>query len=285
MNSPHSRKEAHNIVLKDINTVNKISNDHIFQENVCFSNDRRFYLDGKIVDQYIRNQPDVAKNVNCLVNKNSVNDLSASFLPDNNFQSHDFMTKTHSYVVNNTPNKCCRSGEFTKNNVAESHFIVDSFAHNSDIIHRNSTFIESDVNIVEEPSINSSFRTTNTTRNMLTSNENVGQRFSVIGLSGRYLVHQPYSSQSVCSSSRLSLGSMGPNCVYPYQKKPSVFDSLNRCNDYSYMVIFDYEAHTGEEVSAHKGDQIRILDNRYIFNVLKSIQCLYLYCFMVNMIF
>ncbi|CAH8540836.1 unnamed protein product [Schistosoma turkestanicum] len=136
----------------------------------------------------------------------------------------------------------------------ESPLTVDSGTHKSDKPYRSSVVVGSN----RLKNLEQNGRTVSTTATIFMENVDSDHNSSVGGLSTRYLVHQPCFPSSAGSSSRLSLGSggAGTNSKKLY---PLTLENSHK-SGYYHVAIFDYEAHTSEEVSARKGDHLRVLD-------------------------
>ncbi|VDO92027.1 unnamed protein product [Schistosoma mattheei] len=155
-------------------------------------------------------------------------------------------------------NRYSRSGcASVTRSAMESPLTIDSGTHKSDKPYRSSVVVDS--NRLKNLEQNSG--TVSTAATIFMENGSSDHHSSVGGLSTRYLVHQPYFPSSAGSSSRLSLGSVGP-CINSKKFYPLTQENSHN-SEYYHVAIFDYEAHTSEEVSARKGDQLRVLDLRY----------------------
>ncbi|TNN07763.1 Tyrosine-protein kinase Fyn isoform 1 [Schistosoma japonicum] len=211
---------------------------------------------------YLNNKHSVSP-VNWCVPSNEPSDelilqnLNSPHRISNHVQSHMHLQQHSS--LNIIPfmigNRYSRSGCASATRSAmESPLTIDSGTHKSDKPHRSSVVVDPD----RPTNFDQSKRTVSTTGTIFMENGNSDHRSSVGGLSTHYLVHQPYFPPNTGSSGRLSLGSGGIS-VNP--KKISSLTPDNSCkNDYYHVAIFDYEAHTAEEVSARKGDLLRVLD-------------------------
>ncbi|CAL8103640.1 unnamed protein product [Calicophoron daubneyi] len=135
----------------------------------------------------------------------------------------------------------------------ESPLTIDYGSQRSDGLNRSSL-------IIDPEHTPQKLRTVSTTPTMLLTGSSAGQRSSVGGLSGRYLVHQPYFLSSKPSPSRSSLGSTGPNSGKLSRNK-GVVDTFDHQEEKFLVAIFDYETQAAEEISVRKGDKLRVLDN------------------------
>uniref|UniRef100_A0A3Q0KT01 Tyrosine-protein kinase n=1 Tax=Schistosoma mansoni TaxID=6183 RepID=A0A3Q0KT01_SCHMA len=152
-------------------------------------------------------------------------------------------------------NRYSRSGCASATRSAmESPLTIDSGTHKSDKPYRSSVVVDSN----RLKNLEQSGGTISTAATIFMENGSSDHHSSVGGLSTRYLVHQPYFPSSAGSSSRLSLGSVGP-CINSKKIYPLTQENSHN-SEYYHVAIFDYEAHTSEEVSARKGDQLRVLD-------------------------
>ncbi|VDQ14804.1 unnamed protein product [Trichobilharzia regenti] len=142
----------------------------------------------------------------------------------------------------------------------ESPLTVDSGTHKSEKPYRSSVVVDSDrLKHLENNIAGYNGRTVSTTPTTFLGEINSDHRSSTGGLSARYLVHQPFFSSNTGSPSRLSLALGG---LVANSKKSLSVTQDNCKTGYYHVAIFDYEAHTAEEVSARKGDQLRVLDFR-----------------------
>ncbi|CAH8603204.1 unnamed protein product [Schistosoma bovis] len=152
-------------------------------------------------------------------------------------------------------NRYSRSGcASVTRSAMESPLTIDSGTHKSDKPYRSSVVVDSN----RLKNLEQNGGTVSTAATIFMENGSSDHHSSVGGLSTRYLVHQPYFPPSAGSSSRLSLGSVGP-CINSKKFYPLTQENSHN-SEYYHVAIFDYEAHTSEEVSARKGDQLRVLD-------------------------
>ncbi|CAH8863879.1 unnamed protein product [Trichobilharzia szidati] len=176
-------------------------------------------------------------------------------------QSHSHLQ--HNSSSNMIPflmsNRYSRSGCASATRSAmESPLTVDSGTHKSEKPYRSSVVVDSDrLKHLENNIASYDGRTVSTTPTMFLGEINSDHRSSTGGLSARYLVHQPFIPSNTGSPSRLSLALGG----LVANSKKSLSVTQDNCKaEYYHVAIFDYEAHTAEEVSARKGDQLRVLD-------------------------
>ncbi|CAH8584749.1 unnamed protein product [Heterobilharzia americana] len=193
--------------------------------------------------------------------ENILHNTGTPYRSNSHVQSHSHLQQhSSSNIIPLLMNKrYSRSGCVSATRSAmESPLTIDSGTHKSDKPYRSSVVMDSDrLKNIEQNIMSYNGRTVSTTPTMFVGDGNSDHRSSVGGLSARYLVHQPYNPPNAGSPSRLSLASGGA-AVNPKKTGSLTQDSFKA--EHYHIAIFDYEAHTAEEVGARKGDQLRVLD-------------------------
>ncbi|CAH8613731.1 unnamed protein product [Heterobilharzia americana] len=197
--------------------------------------------------------------------ENILHNTGTPYRSNSHVQSHSHLQQhSSSNIIPLLMNKrYSRSGCVSATRSAmESPLTIDSGTHKSDKPYRSSVVMDSDrLKNIEQNIMSYNGRTVSTTPTMFVGDGNSDHRSSVGGLSARYLVHQPYNPPNAGSPSRLSLASGGA-AVNPKKTGSLTQDSFKA--EHYHIAIFDYEAHTAEEVGARKGDQLRVLDFRKV---------------------